>query len=1582
MARTKKRGQSRQPVTAQVQSSNAPETRTPDARVVEPVSRNASDAPFQPADMATTGVVEPGPAADAVAPNRPQRGEPATAGSVATPPTDGHDDAPRVSDDAVDDETREWAVLIYLCGDNPLAHATLDDLEEIARVGASPQCYVAVQHDYCPVAGCAGPPASDAPPQIPTGTYRYVFREPGSSPAHASDHRTAYLGHVNTGDSKSAIDFLRWGFAACPARHVAVIIGGVGVTNDPHLCGVVARQRDRLFSVCDDFTARDALDAHELRDVLVRALDDSFDVVRVRRMLRRLVDQLSAANRESQSPYWHKIEAVLQSDADPRELRAIVQSMLGPPNSAVFDDFESLLLTTRRTHIDLLCMDMSSTQYLEIAYQVDDLVQVVAGSQDQMPPDAWPYQDVLGEWQRTLGDDARAGRETTARRMGELAVTAIDRAYGSTHPHVAYSISALDLTQIDEVTRAFDALAMALLQSIGDPLVFDVREALAQQVEQLRINEQSYDLVHLLGQMCHSFSGKAHDANIPAARRDRMKRLVPLVTRTIDALLATEQGPDSSPRFIIANQANRPTNNSSTGEKSSNDRLRMTSCGVSIYRPSDLSEIPESYLRLRFAQRVHWAALLGALRLIDKEPERLWDLISSVLGAGGLLRDGMVMRLTGPGTAAGDLQAQFSSIASPPMLTLSLEQLVSSGSEVLNALQSRIESIVAEVDSNDRALLVRRLTNACQDQTPARYRVRIESPQDGAVVAEQDVRVHTTAIDAALDQLNKLLATGVADSAEIRLAEALGRSLGEDIIQNLGEHLETRRSAGNGSAHLCLQLPRALMRYPWELMYDRRGPLAERFAIGRQIFSDVRTLRSEGRRRSPKLRVLIVGNPTIDERAYRRLGLEPPPSLAGAAEEATRVNDLFAQLNSQATGLPEIEVRPLIDTSVNGTQLRQWIRDGQLDILHFAGHGEFNRDDPETSSWLLSDGPLWAQEIRNTLAWCDCPPWLVFANACEAGMDAESKPGRYNRDVFGLASACIQQGVTAYLAPLWPIDDELALLLAVDFYRSLLLDGRTVGESLRRAKERAKRATDPVGEPPKPSSSLLLETESDTDRDSAFYRLSWASMVLYGQPNARLIDSMWSAESAAARSAPSESTPAPAVHVSRASRPIHVSRQKACDVVCGPGMVPAPAKRGDEPPDPNHAMLELHESNGVRHWRIVDQSGTRSLPESRLPELAKSPVLRRAMGRRGGWDYTRRIGRWLVGLDDGLLQSLATQYDLDKVKSEQLWRVQNGTVSENPLPSPDQRDEWKWIDSRDGRRRVLLIIHGTISEIGTPLHHLGESFLRRAEATYAGVIGFNHFTLSRTPEQNAQRLVELLPRELRVGKRLDVITHSRGGLVARAFVELLGHHPAVRRVVFGGTPNAGTNLARPANIGRAADLLVNFLIRDVSDSLGKLAGLLARLAVKRTTEELLNEIPGLWAQNPATASDPNTFLGRLQATPATDVDYYAIAANYEPDPDHADLSTVLRECSDAVVDSFYAQANDLVVDTSHVWAVGRRPDPNQAGTRLPAKQILVFDPTGETQVPDSRTVAKFGVDHFNLFAQNEARQFLHTHLFN
>jgi hypothetical protein len=88
----------------------------------------------------------------------------------------------------------------------------------------------------------------------------------------------------------------------------------------------------------------------------------------------------------------------------------------------------------------------------------------------------------------------------------------------------------------------------------------------------------------------------------------------------------------------------------------------------------------------------------------------------------------------------------------------------------------------------------------------------------------------------------------------------------------------------------------------------------------------------------------------------------------------------------------------------------------------------------------------------------------------------------------------------------------------------------------------------------------------------------------------------------------------------------------------------------------------------------------------------------------------------------------------------------------------------------DPGQRSLLLLHGTFSHAASAFANLaGGTFFERVRPLYGErIYAYNHFSVSRTPDDNAERLLRGLPPG---AHSFDVITHSRGGLVLRSLVE-------------------------------------------------------------------------------------------------------------------------------------------------------------------------------------------------------------------
>lgn len=291
-------------------------------------------------------------------------------------------------------------------------------------------------------------------------------------------------------------------------------------------------------------------------------------------------------------------------------------------------------------------------------------------------------------------------------------------------------------------------------------------------------------------------------------------------------------------------------------------------------------------------------------------------------------------------------------------------------------------------------------------------------------------------------------------------------------------------------------------------------------------------------------------------------------------------------------------------------------------------------------------------------------------------------------------------------------------------------------------------------------------------------------------------------------------------------------------------------------------------------------------------------------------------------------------------------------------------------------RRTLLFVHGTFSRAESVLDPLastpeGQRFLDRAAAAYDEILAFDHATLAVGPALNALDLA----RAMAGAGQVDVICHSRGGLVVRWWLHAFGGaESGVRRVVFVGSPLAGTSLAAAPRLKGALELLTNvgkvFAGAAATASLG--APLLAGAA---GLMKVLVSITGLGARTPladaAVAMVPglaaqarvgnNHELRHLRAgVAAGGPALYAVRANFEPrDPAWAFWRHFTRPGQvllDWGADRVFDGPNDLVVDTESMTSLGD-------AVAVPARHLLDFGATDR-------------VHHCNYFSQPETAAFL------
>jgi hypothetical protein len=229
---------------------------------------------------------------------------------------------------------------------------------------------------------------------------------------------------------------------------------------------------------------------------------------------------------------------------------------------------------------------------------------------------------------------------------------------------------------------------------------------------------------------------------------------------------------------------------------------------------------------------------------------------------------------------------------------------------------------------------------------------------------------------------------------------------------------------------------------------------------------------------------------------------------------------------------------------------------------------------------------------------------------------------------------------------------------------------------------------------------------------------------------------------------------------------------------------------------------------------------------------------------------------------------------------------------------------------------TLLLLHGTFSTSHTAFGGLTSETLAALHDLYGGrVLAFDHPTLSVTPQHNVERLLELLPSGRRL--ELDVVTHSRGGLVGRILAGALQpvDEVHVRRLVFGATPNLGTALTDADHLVHFLDRMTTLLNLVPPGPASVVTSMLEAIVtvVKVVGRAGLTGLDGLAAMQPA-----GSLIQRLNtASTGGPEESFALAADFSPTGGLRSLLTA--GVVGAAADRVFGEANDVVVPTAGVY---------------------------------------------------------------
>lgn len=254
-----------------------------------------------------------------------------------------------------------------------------------------------------------------------------------------------------------------------------------------------------------------------------------------------------------------------------------------------------------------------------------------------------------------------------------------------------------------------------------------------------------------------------------------------------------------------------------------------------------------------------------------------------------------------------------------------------------------------------------------------------------------------------------------------------------------------------------------------------------------------------------------------------------------------------------------------------------------------------------------------------------------------------------------------------------------------------------------------------------------------------------------------------------------------------------------------------------------------------------------------------------------------------------------------------------------------------WATLSEGRS--LLFVHGTFSRAFSGFWGIPPETMAELNRIYGGrVFAYDHFTLSHDPERNLVEFLDRMPDSAQLS--VDLVSHSRGGLVSRALSgeTALGPVPriSVGKAVFVAAPNHGTPLADAKHMMEFIDRYTSMLNLIPPGPYSVVTDILEAIVtvVKMIGNSALEGLSGLAAMDPR-----GPYLAHMnQGIPAS-AEYYGIASNYEPS---GGLAAMVK---DGLVDRVFGDAaNDLVVPT-----VGVHAGSNDPGFPIPSDRVLEFD---------------------------------------
>ena len=244
------------------------------------------------------------------------------------------------------------------------------------------------------------------------------------------------------------------------------------------------------------------------------------------------------------------------------------------------------------------------------------------------------------------------------------------------------------------------------------------------------------------------------------------------------------------------------------------------------------------------------------------------------------------------------------------------------------------------------------------------------------------------------------------------------------------EFINCLSSVDEGMRHLVLSHP---MRKSILGIRSKKAPLSPSF------------------RADPTARALLVssnvsGQVTLNGKIYAL------PPIPGAQQEIDALNRLAEKYRQSGEVRCQFDVRH----DVTRDEMAELLESGNYDVVHFSGHGVFL--DPAENSCLFFRKERNESGVIDTLTANELHALVertrirfVYLSCCQGAVVGATE-ALLSGEFLGIVPSLLVGGVPSVLSMRWPLNDEMAVLLATSFYGELF-KGRGIEVALFRARK-------------------------------------------------------------------------------------------------------------------------------------------------------------------------------------------------------------------------------------------------------------------------------------------------------------------------------------------------------------------------------------------------------------------------------------------------------------------------------------------------------------------------------------------------